>query len=283
MDLNNKRLLVDINTYKLKVFNLSGEKQKLQNSLLNISGMVDIAKQVSITDIMARLQLKEVELNFINASGELAKYQVELSEAIVNYNNANIQHKYLNAQVEYYDRILPAKNALYDLYSNASGAINLSEELLNSEIDVSAKMKIAKYKSYLKDISGHSVLFNSRKNKVEGDVIIKQNIANAKASEANLAKQPYLLVCSNTLQFNENGKHYSNVNDTAAIINPVYPDNTVLGKTQYINIHDQAQYLYNNGGDFKSFDLGIIDRDSNLYTGNVVLDLNIKYYSFVRD
>jgi len=98
-----------------------------------------------------------------------------------------------------------------------------------------------------------------------------------------LDKQPYLLVCSNTLQFNENGKHYSNVNDTAAIINPVYPDNTVLGKTQYINIHDQAQYLYNNAGDFKSFDLGIIDRSGNLYTGDVVLDLDIKYYSFVRD
>ena len=227
------------------------------------------------------MQLKEIEQNFINASGELAKYQIELVEAIETFNNAITQHKYLNAQQEYYNKIVHEKKAAYDLYISIPTPINLTEDLLNSEIDVSAKMKIEQYISYLKDISVNSNLFNSRKNKVSNDLIIKQNIAYDKTSNAELAKRPYLLVCTNTLNI-QNGKYSSNINDNEDIISPVYPDKSILGKTQFININNNNEQYLDIGYKFKRFDLGVIDRDGNLYTGDIVFDLDIKYFSYPR-
>ena len=122
-DLITKQKILDIHRAKLEVFNLSGEKSNLTTKLTHLEDTRNVQLNLSGGDISARVLMKEIQNDYISASGAYAA-------ATLLYNNTIT---YLDNQQKKVD-IYRAKLDVF----NISGELNMLEHKLtlikNAEI-----------------------------------------------------------------------------------------------------------------------------------------------------
>ena len=156
--LDNKQLEVDIYRAKLDVFNISGELNKLEHQLNVINNAVNLSGG---TDAAAEIIKKQVEINYVNASGEYFGMANKISNTETQYTTNQLIVDVYRIKLEVFN-LSGETNNLINKLSAATMARNIARDISGG--DVAARVKLLEAKINMTNASGAYTKSETTKN-----------------------------------------------------------------------------------------------------------------------